>query len=81
VTLRAEMLTYSRSRGLFAGISLEGSTLRPDNNANESIYHRKVNATDVVRKGGVAIPPAAQKMVSLLDQHSPKNTSDPQSLK
>jgi len=81
VTLRAEMLTYSRSRGLFAGISLEGSTLRPDNNANESIYHRKVNATDVVRKGGIAIPPAAQKMVSLLDQHSPKNTSDPQSLK
>jgi len=81
VTLRAEMLTYSRSRGLFAGISLEGSALRPDNNANESIYHRKVNATDVVRKGGIAIPPAAQKMVSLLDQHSPKNTSDPQSLK
>jgi len=81
VTLRAEMLTYSRSRGLFAGISLEGSTLRPDNNANESVYHKKVNATDVVRKGGVAIPPAAQKMVSLLDQHSPRNTSDPQSLK
>jgi len=81
VTLRAEMLTYSRSRGLFAGISLEGSTLRPDNNANESVYHRKVNATDVVRKGGLATPPAAQKMVSLLDQHSPKNTSDPQSLK
>jgi SH3 domain-containing YSC84-like protein 1 len=81
VTLRAEMLTYSRSRGLFAGISLEGSTLRPDNNANESVYHKKMNATDIVRKGGVAIPPPAQKMVSLLDQHSPKNTSDPNSLK
>ena len=81
VTLRAEMLTYSRSRGLFAGISLEGSTLRPDNNANESVYHKKVDATDIVRKGTAAIPPAAQKMVSLLDQHSPKNTSDPQSLK
>jgi SH3 domain-containing YSC84-like protein 1 len=81
VTLRAEMLTYSRSRGLFAGISLEGSTLRPDNNANESIYHKKMDATNIVRKGGLAIPPAAQKMVSLLDQHSPKNTSDPQSLK
>ena len=81
VAMRAEILTYSRSRGLFAGISLEGSTLRPDNGANESIYHRKVEAKDVVRKGGVAIPPSAQKMVSLLDQHSPKNTSDPQSLK
>lgn len=81
VTLRAEMLTYSRARGLFAGVSLEGSTLRPDNNANEAVYHKKMNAADIVRKGGIAIPPAAQKMVSLLDQHSPKNTSDPQSLK
>jgi SH3 domain-containing YSC84-like protein 1 len=81
VTLRAEMLTYSRSRGLFAGISLEGSTLRPDNNANEAVYHKKMNATDIVRKGVVARPPAAQKMISLLDQHSPKNTSDPNSLK
>jgi SH3 domain-containing YSC84-like protein 1 len=81
VTLRAEMLTYSRARGLFAGISLEGSTLRPDNNANEDVYHKKMNATDIVRKGGVAIPPSGQKMVSLLDQHSPKNTSDPNSLK
>ncbi|HZP34404.1 MAG TPA: lipid-binding SYLF domain-containing protein [Candidatus Acidoferrales bacterium] len=81
VTLRAEMLTYSRSRGLFAGISLEGSTLRPDNGANEDVYHKKIAATDIVRKGGVAIPPSGQKMVSLLDQHSPKNTSDPQSLK
>ena len=44
VTLRAEMLTYSRARGLFAGISLEGSTLRPDNNANEDIYKRKIPA-------------------------------------
>ena len=81
MTLRAEMLTYSRSRGLFAGISLEGSTLRPDNGANENVYHKKVVATDIVRKGGVAIPPSAQKLVSLLDQHSPKNTSDPKSLK
>jgi SH3 domain-containing YSC84-like protein 1 len=81
VTLRAEMLTYSRSRGLFAGISLEGSTLRPDNGANESVYHRKMDAKDIVRKGGVAIPPSSQKMISLLDQRSPKNTSDPNSLK
>jgi SH3 domain-containing YSC84-like protein 1 len=81
VTLRAEMLTYSRARGLFAGVSLEGSTLRPDNKANESVYHKKMEATDIVRKGGLPIPPASQKMISLLDQHSPKNTSDPKSLK
>jgi SH3 domain-containing YSC84-like protein 1 len=55
VTLSAEMLTYSRSRGLFAGISLEGSTLRPDNNANESVYHKKMNATEIVRKGTAAL--------------------------
>jgi SH3 domain-containing YSC84-like protein 1 len=81
VTLRAEMLTYSRARGLFAGVSLEGSTLRPDNGANEAVYGRKIPAVDIVRKGTVAIPPSAQKLVSLLDQHSPKNTSDPNSLK
>ena len=81
MTLRAEMLTYSRARGLFAGVSLEGSTLRPDNKANENVYHKKMDAIDIVRKGGVPIPPAAQKMISLLDQHSPKNTSDPKSLK
>jgi SH3 domain-containing YSC84-like protein 1 len=81
VTLRAEMLTYSRSRGLFAGVSLEGSTLRPDNNANQSVYGKKAEAIDIVRKGTTPVPPSGQKMVSLLDQHSPKNTSDPNSLK
>jgi lipid-binding SYLF domain-containing protein len=81
VTLRAEILSYSRSRGLFAGISLEGSTLRPDNNANEKVYGKKVTAEDIVRKGAVPVPPAAQKMVALLDKKSPKNLSDPESLK
>src|ERR1700679_4270802 len=51
VTLRAEMLTYSRSRGLFAGVSLEGSTLRPDNQANEDVYGKRIAATDIVRRG------------------------------
>jgi lipid-binding SYLF domain-containing protein len=81
VTLRAEMLTYSRSRGLFAGVSLEGSTLRPDNGANEAVYGKKNDAGDIVRKGTVPAPPAAQMMISLLDQRSPKNLSDPNSLK
>src|ERR1700681_363998 len=81
VTLRAEILSYSRSRGLFAGISLEGSTLRPDNNANEKLYGKKVSAEEIVRQGAVPAPPAAQKMVSLLNKRSPKNLSDPDSLK
>jgi lipid-binding SYLF domain-containing protein len=80
-TLRAEILSYSRSRGLFAGISLEGSTLRPDNNANEKLYGKKIDATKIVREGAVAVPPSAVKMVTLLDKKSPKNLSDPESLK
>jgi len=80
-TLRAEILTYSRSRGLFAGISLEGSTLRPDNGANEKLYGKKITATAIVREGAVPVPPSGQKLVSLLDKKSPKNTSDPESLK
>jgi len=81
VTLRAEILSYSRSRGLFAGISLEGSTLRPDNNANEKLYGKKVTAEEIIREGKVPVPPAGKKMVSLLDKKSPKNLSDPDSLK
>jgi lipid-binding SYLF domain-containing protein len=81
VTLRAEILSYSRSRGLFAGISLEGSTLRPDNDANERVYGKKVTATEIVIKGAVPVPSSGQKLVSLLDKKSPKNLSDPNSLK
>jgi lipid-binding SYLF domain-containing protein len=80
-TLRAEVLTYSRARGLFAGISLEGSSLRPDNDANERIYHKKVEAEDIVRKGAVSVPPSGQDMISVLNKKSPKNLSDPASLK
>lgn len=81
VTMRAEMLTYSRSRGLFAGISLEGSTLRQDNGANERLYKRKVSAEQIVRKGAAAVPPSGQQMVALLNRKTPKNLSDPESLK
>src|SRR4029077_6240908 len=79
--LRAEILSYSRSRGLFAGISLEGSTLRPDDEANERVYGKKVTATDIIRQGAVPVPPSGQKLVSLLNKKSPKNLSDPESLK
>ncbi|HWZ99162.1 MAG TPA: lipid-binding SYLF domain-containing protein [Candidatus Dormibacteraeota bacterium] len=81
VTLRAEVLTYSRARGLFAGISLAGSTVRPDNGANEKLYGKKLEGGDIIFKGAVAVPPPAQKLVAYLNQKSPKNLSDPASLK
>jgi len=80
-TMRAEILTYSRSRGLFAGISLEGSTLRPDNGANRSVYGRKIDAKDIVLKHAVGVPAAARVLIGTLEKHSPKNKSEPESLK
>ena len=76
--MRAEILTYSRSRGLFAGVSLEGSTLRQDNKANEELYGRKITARDIVRGGKGA---GSQRVVSVLQKASPRNESEPSSLK
>jgi SH3 domain-containing YSC84-like protein 1 len=75
VAMRAEVLTYSRARGLFAGISLEGSTLRPDNDANERIYGKKIEAKEIALHGAVPIPPSARMLINTLNQHSPKNLS------
>lgn len=80
VAMRAEILSYSRSRGLFAGISLEGSTLRQDNKGNQALYGRKLSARQIVREHRVGVPGCGQQLVSLLDHHSPKNLSDPKSL-
>lgn len=80
VVLRAEILSYSRSRGLFAGISLEGTTLRSDNGANENLYGRKLDATDIIRDGKAGPPPSASKLLSVLNRHSPVNKSEPKSL-
>ena len=66
-TLRAEILSYSRARGLFAGISLEGSTIRPDNGDNRRVYGRKIPARSIVLSGAVAVPPAAEQLISTLD--------------
>ena len=79
IYMRAEMLTYSRAQGLFAGVSLEGSTLRPDTDANERLYGRKINPKDIVRGGTVAVPEAAKVMVDVLTKRSPKNLSDSKS--
>jgi SH3 domain-containing YSC84-like protein 1 len=80
IAMRAEILSYSRSRGLFAGISLEGSTLRPDNGANEKLYGRKLTAKEILREGKVATPAAARVLDAELTKASPKNLSDPKSL-
>jgi SH3 domain-containing YSC84-like protein 1 len=75
VTLRSEILSYSRARGLFAGISLEGSTVRADNKANEQIYGRKLEAKQIVLSGDVAVPMAAQQLISTLDAKTPHHKS------
>jgi lipid-binding SYLF domain-containing protein len=75
VALRAEILSYSRARGLFAGISLEGSTLRPDNGANKKLYGKEVSAKDIVFKHAVPVPPSAKKLLATLEKASPKNKS------
>lgn len=75
VVLKAEILAYSRSRGLFAGISLEGSTLRQDNGANRRIYGRRLTAREIIRQGKVGTPAAGAELVSLLNRASPSNQS------
>ena len=72
-SLRAEILSYSRARGLFAGISLEGSTIRPDNGDNRRVYGREIPARDIVLAGTVAAPPAAEQLISTLDAKTPKH--------
>src|SRR5712664_3253820 len=72
-SLRSEILSYSRARGLFAGVSLEGSTVRPDNGDNQRVYGRKIPAKEIVLSGKVNVPPAARKMVSTLDTRTPKH--------
>ena len=75
VTMRAEILTYSRSRGLFAGVSLEGSTLRPDNEANKKLYGKKLSAKDIVLNGRVRVPASAKQLLATLNKKSPRNKS------
>jgi SH3 domain-containing YSC84-like protein 1 len=76
VVMRAEILTYSRSRGLFAGVSLEGSTLRSDGDANKDLYGREIGAKEIVKGGAVKTPEPARPLVDLLNARSPKNLSE-----
>jgi lipid-binding SYLF domain-containing protein len=69
--MRAEMLSYSRSRGVFAGISLEGSTLRPDNDANRNVYGKEATAAAIIAESKFEAPPEGRKLVSRLQKASP----------
>ncbi|HMD31884.1 MAG TPA: lipid-binding SYLF domain-containing protein [Candidatus Acidoferrales bacterium] len=71
VVMRAEILTYSRARGLFAGVSLEGSTLRPDGNANRNLYGRSISPKQIVRESKVEAPPSADELIHRLQKASP----------
>jgi lipid-binding SYLF domain-containing protein len=77
VTLRAQILSYSRARGLFAGISLAGSTLRPDNGANKNLYGKEVSAADIVFRKAVPVPDSAKVLLATLQKASPVNKSKP----
>lgn len=75
--MRAEILSYSRSRGLFAGISLEGSSLRPDDDASADVYGHPIKAKDIVRgttKTGV--PETGRHLVNVLQKSTPRNESE-----
>ncbi|HLW80862.1 MAG TPA: lipid-binding SYLF domain-containing protein [Candidatus Acidoferrales bacterium] len=73
--LRSEVLSYSRSRGLFAGISLEGSTLRPDGDATADVYGRKLTAREIVLGGKIGIPASGRHLVAVLQKNAPHNES------
>jgi len=80
VLMTAEILTYSRARGLFAGVSLEGSTLRPDGSANEKLYGHKVSVRDIVVHHRVGVPASGRLLIGTLEKASPRNKSAPKSL-
>jgi lipid-binding SYLF domain-containing protein len=73
--MRAEILSYSRSRGLFAGVSVEGTTLRPDDDANEQVYGRAIKAKEIVRSEHMVVPQTGRHFVEVLEKSAPQNES------
>ena len=74
--MRAEILSYSRSRGLFAGVSLEGSTIRPDNEASEQVYGRAIKAAGIVRSDKMSTPESGRHLAAVLQKSAPRNESE-----
>ena len=75
VTMRSEILSYSRARGLFAGVSLEGTSLRPDNDANKDVYGRKLTARQIVTGAAIVVPESGRHLVSVLEKNAPRTES------
>ena len=73
--MKAEILSYSRAQGLFAGVSLEGSTMRSDDGANKALYGKELSAKEIVREGKVAPPPSAARLLAILRKASPKHVA------
>src|SRR3984893_3315424 len=74
--MRAEILSYSRSRGVFAGISLEGSTIRPDDDASADVYGHSIKATEIVRGQHTGVPSTGRHFVHVLQKSAPRNESE-----
>ena len=74
-SMSAEMLSYSRAQGIFAGISLSGATLGPDDGANKNLYGKDLTAEEIIQKGAVKAPDSASELLSVLAATSPKNAS------
>ena len=75
-SMRAELLSYSRSRGLFAGVSIEGTSLRPDDDANEQIYGRRISAKDIINGTGMTVPASGRRLIDVLQKYSPRHPSE-----
>jgi len=73
IVMKAEILSYSRSQGVFAGVSLEGSTLRSDDGANKALYGRDISAKEIVREGKVPVPASARRLLTILRNVSPNH--------
>jgi SH3 domain-containing YSC84-like protein 1 len=71
-SMRAELLSYSRSRGLFAGVSIEGTSLRPDDDANEQVYGRRLSAKEIINGTAITVPPSGRRLVDVLQKYSPR---------
>ena len=75
VVMKAEILSWSRSRGVFGGVSLAGSTMRSDDGGNKSLYGKELSAKDIVREGKVHTPDSGKPLIELLQKTSPKHAS------
>jgi len=75
IVMKAEILSWSRARGVFGGISLEGSTMRSDDGGNKSLYGKELSAKEIVREGKVQTPASGKSLIQLLQKASPKHAS------